>query len=412
MNVHASSHPEAGADASAGGPLLLVAATDYDSSRAKGVEALLHDFDERGFFDKVVMAFPFTRHSRVVPLGSGLSIHEYSGWGPPLLRQLLSPLHIVRVGMSVARLARRERAALVRATDPCFAGLVGLIAARLARKPFCVSLHADFDKRDEIDPARGATRIFGSRRLAVAIECFVMSRADLVMPIRESLVAYCLRRGADPARIRVIPHGADLSPFVEPQPDQALTALDLPAGRPIISFVGRISRENYIDDVLAAARIIAQRTDDPLVVIAGGGVEDERVRSTVAADPVLANAIRVVGFQPRPVIAALRQASAVALCPMGGFSLIEACAAGAPVVAYDVEWHRELVIADETGYLVAERSATGLADAVSRLLDNREVARDMGLRGRALAVSRHSLDRAIEIKRQAYRAVIAGAARE
>jgi glycosyltransferase involved in cell wall biosynthesis len=191
-----------------------------------------------------------------------------------------------------------------------------------------------------------------------------------------------------------------------------LAALNLPVDRPIVSFVGRISRENYIDDVLAAARIVAERTDHPLVVIAGGGPEDERIRSLVAADPVLAKSVRFVGFQPRPVIAALRQASTVALCPMGGFSLIEACAAGTPIVAYDVEWHRELVIEGETGYLVPEGSATGLADAVSRLLDNREAARGMGLRGRALAVSRHSLDRAIEIKRQAYRTVIAGAARE
>jgi len=39
---------------------------------------------------------------------------------------------------------------------------------------------------------------------------------------------------------------------------------------------------------------------------------------------------------------------------MGGFSLIEAYAAGRPVVSYDVEWHSELVKNNETGFLIPE----------------------------------------------------------
>ncbi|MGD9828856.1 MAG: hypothetical protein AB7U66_09015, partial [Hyphomicrobiaceae bacterium] len=48
--------------------LLLVAPTDYDSSVAKGVSSLLHDFDEQGYFAKVVMVFPYTSADRVVTL--------------------------------------------------------------------------------------------------------------------------------------------------------------------------------------------------------------------------------------------------------------------------------------------------------------------------------------------------------
>ena len=386
--------------------LLLVAPTDYDSSVAKGVSALLFDFDEQGYFAKVVMAFPFTHGNRVVDLAPNLVIHEYGMGGSSLFRQVMGPLHILRVVRAVARLARDEDVAIVRATDPCLSGFVALLAARLARKPLCVSIHADFDKRHELDAAGGAPRVFGSRRLAIAIERLVLARADLVLPIRESLVDYARRRGARPDRIRVIPHGADLSAFAAPADPRALAALDLPRGRRLVSFAGRLSRENYLDDVLAAARSLGRSHGDVLVAIAGSGSESQRLADAVAADEGLRRSVRLLGSLPREAVAALRQASQVALCPMGGFSLIEACAAGVPAVAYDVEWHSELVIDGETGYLVPERDAEGLARAVARLLDHPEAGSKMGQAARKLALGRHDLAASVETKRRCYQELI------
>jgi len=391
--------------------LLLVAPTEYDASVAKGVDSMLRDFDEGGFFETVIMAFPFTRKNRVVRPAPGLIIHEFGISGPTVWRQLLGPAHILRVIAAIARLARREHVAAVRATDPCLSGTVALAAGRLARKPVCVSIHADFDKRHELDTKSGAPRIFGSRRLAIALERLVLSRADMVLPIRTSLVDYALRRGALPARIHVIPHGADLSPFITTPSADALRALELPESKHIVSFVGRLSRENYIDDVLTAARLLGNRRQDIVFIVAGGGPEEVRIKQTVAAEPLLARTVRLTGLLPRAAVAALRQASSAALCPMGGFSLIEACAAGAPVIAYDTEWHRELVIDGKTGYLVPEGDAIGLAGAVERLLDDREAARKMGSEARSLALSRHDLARAMEIKRRCYGLLIEGQAR-
>ncbi|MEZ5909245.1 MAG: glycosyltransferase family 4 protein [Hyphomicrobiaceae bacterium] len=392
--------------------LLLVAPTDYDSSVAKGVSSLLHDFDEQGYFAKVVMVFPYTSADRVVTLSDRLVIHEFGLGGAPagdrpallrkVVRKLAGPAHVMRVARAIAELAQAEKVTLIRATDPCLSGLVAMLAARRARKPFCVSIHADFDKRHELDPVNGAPRLFGSRRLATFVDGLVLRRADMILPIRDSLIAYAERRGAARERMQVIPHGADLSEFVKPAPPEALSALDLPAGRRIVSFIGRLSPENYIADVLAVGRRLARTRNDAVLVIAGGGGEQHAIEAVLAADAPLASTVRFVGFQPRGVVAALRQASSVALCPMGGFSLIEACAAGAPAVAYDAEWHRELVIDGETGYLVRERDVDGLAHAVEQLLDTPEAAKRMGTRARELAISRHSLATSVARKRQVY----------
>jgi len=110
----------------------------------------------------------------------------------------------------------------------------------------------------------------------------------------------------------------------------------------------------------------------------------------------------MVGFRSREVVAAVRQASAVSLCLMGGFSLIEACAASSPVVSYDVEWHHELVHEGETGFLVPEHDVDRLKTAVERLLDDPVLGRTLGQAARVLALSRHDVAMTTAIKRQCY----------
>ena len=93
---------------------------------------------------------------------------------------------------------------------------------------------------------------------------------------------------------------------------------------------------------------------------------------------------------------------------MGGYSLIEACAAARPVVAYDVEWHRELVCA-ETGALVAEGDGPGLLAAVEDLLSDPARADAMGQTAKTRALARHGLEAARASKTAAYERLLARA---
>ena len=97
---------------------------------------------------------------------------------------------------------------------------------------------------------------------------------------------------------------------------------------------------------------------------------------------------------------------------MGGFSLIEACAAASPVVAYDVAWHRELIRDGETGYLVPEHDVDGVVNAINRLLDDRVTAVAMAARAKRLAVERHDLRETSSIKRNHYAELLSGRGQE
>jgi len=66
--------------------------------------------------------------------------------------------------------------------------------------------------------------------------------------------------------------------------------------------------------------------------------------------------------------------------------LPQALIAGRPAVSFDIDGAREVVIDDETGYLVAPRDVSGLARAMIRLAEDRPLRERLGQGGRARLV--------------------------
>lgn len=389
---------------------LFVVPSDYDALAAKGVLHMLRDRDENGMLDQIVTVHPFTRQERVIDVAPNHMLYEFKQ--PTDIRRrpvawVCFALHLFRAAFRIRRLADKYGCDFVRAQDPYFSGLLGWLATRWpSRRPFCISIHADYDKRYVLDGPRGAPVVFGSRKLAKRLERFLLRHANKVLPIRESIAAGVEKIGVPRAKIAVIPHGIDMSAYTKDCHARALpTELMLEQGKHWIVFCGRLSRENYVFDLLAFAESLAKRRDDFLLVIAGDGPERASMQAQVERTRALSAHVRMLGFQSNSVVAALRKAAAIGIVPMGGFSLIEACAAAHPVLAYDVEWHAELVRGGETGFLVPEGDVGQLVERAGYLLDHPDAAMRMGQCGQALAFERHDMARASRRRLEVYRSL-------
>lgn len=353
-----------------------------------------------GFTANVLFWFP-SDNSHALSFPNGWTVLEQ---GKIFSRLTLSaiPLYLIRALLAV----RHHRVVAIRAWDPGFSGPWGLLLSRIVHVPLAVSIHADYDKMAQMSGQRGTQAPLGSRNLARQVEGFVLKRANLVMPIRSHLALKARRAGVDPSRLVVIPHGVDLLEIKQAEGSAMLAQLD---GKRVLSFAGRLSRENYVDDILELARQLRDRPDI-CIAMAGHGPEEARLRALQAADPVLQQQVVFLGALSQQDVFALRRRSVVSLCLMGGFSLIEACAAGRPVVSYAVDWHSEVVVDGETGYLVGEGDIDGLRTVIDRLLDNPDLADRLGRGALALAEQRHSMDAASAAKRGAYARLLEKAA--
>jgi len=389
--------------------ILFLVPANLADLKEKGVEKSILERNEFGYFNHVyTIHFPAPA-TQVVDFSPDNTVLEYGGEQFLWLKKMhLGLLYKILCSISfffrAKQLIRKESINMIRATDPYRCGFFALVLSRATNIPFCVSIHSDYDKRYELDGAAGGQVYFGSRRMAKVLERFVLRRADMVMPIRESLGVYAVKSGARKEKIRIIPHGIDLNPFLkEVNIDfKRETGIE---GKKLIVFTGRMSRENYVYDILDIALKLGKRRNGFLFLMIGGGNEEKGLNAR-AEEKNVSRFIRFYGFQTKEKVIDFRLCGDVNLCLMGGFSLIESAASGKPLIAYDVEWHYEIVKDGETGFLVKEGDTETAAEKIGYLIDNPAIAAKMGENAKRLAFERHSLEETSKIKVNCYRELL------
>jgi glycosyltransferase involved in cell wall biosynthesis len=204
--------------------------------------------------------------------------------------------------------------------------------------------------------------------------------------------------GGLPESFEVLHDGIDLSEFA---PDVGNVRGELGVGEhPLIGFVARLDPWKGLDVFLQAARCVADRFPDARFVVAGdapSGYESyARKMRNLAESLGLGAVVNFVGFRygakemPR-LMASLDVFAHTSTSPEPfGLVLIEAMAAGRPVVASRAGGPLEIVVDGETGLLTPPGDSVALASAICSLLADRDGARAMGLAGRRRAEDKFS----------------------
>src|SRR5204862_1426379 len=195
-----------------------------------------------------------------------------------------------------------------------------------------------------------------------------------------------------PAQWHVVPVGIDLESLVERRVprDEARAALGLPQDGPIVGCVGRlVPIKDHEMLFQAAARLLRERPDVTFV-LAGDGELREGLKAR--ARELLGDRCVFLGWvQDLPTLYAAFDVVALTSKLEGTpVSLIEAAAAGKPVVATRVGGVREVVRDGETGLLVSSADPVAVAMSLHTLLDDPEGARRMGEEGTRWVTGRFS----------------------
>jgi glycosyltransferase involved in cell wall biosynthesis len=193
-----------------------------------------------------------------------------------------------------------------------------------------------------------------------------------------------LLRGREMPPIHVVHTGLDRSALDDPRPP-APGALR----RPHLLSVGRLASEKGHRHLLAAVRYLRDRTTNVRLDVIGDGPECKRLQGDIDRLE-LRRAVRLRGaMSEQDVWARYRRADIFVLPSLREglpVALLEAMAAGLPVVASDLPGVREAVEHEQTGLLAPPGDATALAEAVSRLIADPE------LRARLSAAARQVVE--------------------
>lgn len=299
----------------------------------------------------------------------------------------------------------RKRITLIRGVDPHHTGLAAMLMSFITKVPYCVSIHNDYDS---IFPDRGFCYVPGfvvpTRFLRKQVQRFILTKTKYILAITQYIADFALRNGAKKENIRLIPHGVDVEKFDKVDVSGVREEF-FRKKRHLIVTVARLGQEKHVLDIPFIAKELIQLEPGCLFIIAGDGPERGALEKIILEEG-LKDAFQLLGFQRQEKTVALRKIANVNLCLFDGYSLIEAALAARPIVAYDEEWHKELIYDNQTGLLVPNRDIKAAASAIKRLLDDPLLSDSLGRKARELAIKNHSFTSASKVKVEIYKEII------
>ncbi len=339
--------------------------------------------------------------------GSMLGLAVSHGVHPVMIPEMVGDarftLRDLRALIKLYRLLRVERPDIVD-THTAKAGFLGRLAARLAGVPVVVHTYHGHLLHGYYNPVTAWLLRLMERALGRWTDC-IIAVSDQV---KRDLIAYHV---APREKIAVMHLGFDLQPFLDCPAHRGhfRRELGLTNGARLVGIVGRIfpikNHRLFID----AASHVAARDPSARFVIVGDGVlrpaVEERARELGLADRVIFTGWR----HDLPLIYADLDILVVSSNNEGTpVSVIEAMAAGRPVVGTRVGGLPDLIVHGQNGYLVDPQDADGLAEAILRLLNDQDTAHRMGRAGREAARQRFTIDRLASGMEQLYHRLAVG----
>jgi alpha-maltose-1-phosphate synthase len=297
-----------------------------------------------------------------------------------------------------------------------YTGMAGHLAALLYGVPHVLTAHS-------LEPMRPwkAEQLGGGYRLSLWVEKTAVEAADAVIAVSSGMRRDVLHTypALDPNRVHVVRNGIDTNVWypAPPEPGESVLAeLGVDMSRPIVAFVGRITRQKGVAHLIAAAHQFAPNVQ--LVLCAGAPDTPEIAAEVSEAVRELARArtgvFWVREMLPIGKIREILSAATVFVCPSVyeplGIVNLEAMACATAVVASDVGGIPEVVADRQTGLLVHydPRDTTAyesrLAEAVNELVTDPAATRQYGEAGRQRCIQEfswaHIAEQTLEIYRK------------
>ena len=241
-----------------------------------------------------------------------------------------------------------------------------------------------------------ANDIFAPRDFAVSLAKLIGAAAGVVTVSDYAVRLLQERFPESAAKIHRVYNGVDLSQF---------SATDFGSAPPEIVSIGRLIEKKGFSDLISACASLGSRGKSFHCSVIGEGPLEESLRAQIAAAD-LKDHVALTGPQTQAEIAQRLAHATVFALPCtheadGGMDnlptvIMEAMAAGLPVISTPLAGIPEMIEPGVTGELVPERDPIALADAIERTIADLERARRLGERGRQIAREKFSVEQSAQ----------------
>lgn len=345
--------------------------------------------------------------------GRVISVHPLSGlfesgdgrFGEPVITQLdeshvfvegkigvnrvwsfIPPLNFILAQFRLIRLlilmCRETKVDVIRIGDPYYLGLMGLLLARLMKVPLAIRVGGRYDEIVRVTGRPMMPGLFKFRWIEKFIERLVFPRCDLIAGVNEDNMCYALENGGRSDVATIFRYGNLIHANHWQEPNSRASADNELAehgltGKKFVVTVARLESVKRVEDVIRAVAELNRRGHCVKCLIVGDGILREEL-GRLATKLGVENAVVFAGNRTQAWLASVLPRAVAIISPQMGRALTEAALAGVPIVAYDFDWQREVVVDGQTGYLVSNKDWMGLADKTEHILTHHIIGKKMG----------------------------------
>jgi PEP-CTERM/exosortase A-associated glycosyltransferase len=327
---------------------------------------------------------------------------SYDGKQWPLWREWQLVRRLTR---EVDQAIRDWRPDLIHAHSPVLVGLPALRVSRRHRLPFVYEIR-DLWENALVDRGR-----FGRRSLQYQLarrgETYVLSRADAVVTICETLKAELRGRLSGMGKVHVVANGVDTEAFTPRPASEDVRRKYKLGGKRIVLYVGTFQPCEGLELLVRSLGRVIERVPDAHLVIVGGSASlayrgastrgtQEEVLDRVVSELHLGEHVTMTGHVPHEEVGDPYSIADCVVYPRiltrttsltTPLKPLEAMAMGKAVAVSDLAPMKELVRDGETGLTFAAGDESALAQVCIRLLDNPGLRQGLGRAAREFVVA-------------------------
>ena len=330
------------------------------------------------------------------------------------ISRTLSMLSHVLHEFKIFRLAKSDDYNIVQVKDRFLISVIGLLAARSAKKKFVFWLSFDYaeDDKQRAMASTGLSSVILRARSAYIrflLAHVIAPKSDHIFVQSSRMKEDLINLGAESRKITPVPMGVDRNKVIESN--------EIEINKNCICYLGTLSRTRKIEFLIDVLVHIKKIIPDAYLLLVGSGQlpGDEEFLRTYAKESSVEDSVEITGQLPQNKAWERVQSAAVCVSPFeptpsliscSPTKLVEYMALGKASVANDIPDQKDL-LENSGGGRCVRYDVTEFSDAIVDLLSNPDVTKEMGCMARDYILAHRTYDRLAILVEDAYRRLLA-----
>jgi glycosyltransferase involved in cell wall biosynthesis len=328
--------------------------------------------------------------------------------------------HVLRcIGkiLIIHKIIKNENFDIVQVREGVIEGLIAIYLKKIYGIPFSFQYTFLAPEADIYAFRRGIARypiIYYIRgRINQRILIWIMSKADLVLPVSEKMKMDLMKKGISQEKMMIFPMGVNTSLSPKKVSGAHIREMFKLNSSPAIIYVGTMAKSRELDFLLRVIAKVKEKKQDVKLLMVGDG--DDRLRleelsnslgiedNVIFAGQILRSQVPEfissanVGVSPIPPVPIFKVGSAT--------KIVEYMAMGKPVIGNDIADQKE-VINNSGGGVCTRYDEEEIADAIIELFGDPQKAKEMGVKGHEWVVKNRSYENMAREVEKKYFAVL------